>query len=138
MQQAAKYIWRALAHVQMENKTADFYRGFEGEPEVVFALQSRQDGGIHAWEGYVDTVLNTIPPGSHGMWEGLLLPYHLEMGCWDDEKEMVVEDLPLFAAQLAAVDASGFDTETRRFYEALQAMVQQAHATGQTMVISRF
>lgn len=122
----------------MENTKADFYSGYEGEPEVIFALTGPSNGTINAWQGHVDAILTAIPPGPLGRWEGLLLPYHLLTGCWGDEQEMVVEDVPLFAAQLLAVNTSCFESETRRFHEALQALIQQAVSDGGELRISRF
>ncbi|MBF9238394.1 hypothetical protein I2I05_13395 [Hymenobacter sp. BT683] len=121
----------------MENTNANFYTGYEGEPEVVFALQDFPSGKLHAWEGHVDAVLQAIPPGTGGSWDGLLLPYHLATGCWDNGEETVVEDLPLFASQLAAVDASCFEPETDQFFQALQVLVQRAMAERRTLLISR-
>ena len=122
----------------MENTKADFYSGYEGEPEVVFVLTGRSSGSIHAWEGHVDAILGAVPPGPLGRLEGLLLPYHLLTGCWGDEQEMVVEEVVLFAAQLAAVNTSCFESETRRFHEALQELIQRAVSDSGELRISRF
>jgi hypothetical protein len=116
----------------------DFYSGYEGEPELVFALQGFPSEALHAWEGYVDAVLRAVPPGPEGAWEGLLLPYHLAIGCWGNEKETAVVDLPLLAAQLSAIDASDFWPEAARFHQTLQALIRRAIKEGQILLISRF
>ncbi|MCR5886670.1 hypothetical protein LRS06_02545 [Hymenobacter sp. J193] len=125
----------------MKHIEADFYSGYEGEDELVFTLVGPSSGSINVWNGFFDDVFEAIPPGPQGMWEGLLLPYHLLQGCWGfHEEEMIVEDLPLFAAQLAAIDVSRFrlQPKTGLFHEVLQALVHQAITDGGELRLSRF
>ncbi|RZJ85749.1 MAG: hypothetical protein EOO60_14350 [Hymenobacter sp.] len=63
--------------------------------------------------------------------------YHVETG-WYEEAEFEVQDVPLLASQLAAIDATVFAPATRRFYDALRAFVDQAAAAQERVWLEYF
>lgn len=121
----------------METSVTDFYVGFEGEPEVTLVRVGSETHSLHAWNGYFSQVLDAIEPGSDGEWHGLALHYQLETG-WYDVEEFEVEDVPLFASQLSALNKYGFEPATRRFYESLSSFVQAATSHNDKLLISYF
>jgi hypothetical protein len=123
----------------MNQKTlvADFYTGFEGEPEITFMRADTAESYLHAWYGYFSQVLEQVEPGSDGTWHGLAVHYHLETG-WYDESEFEVQDVPLLASQLAAIDAAVFEPATQRFYNTLLAFVEQAATAHEKLFLAYF
>jgi hypothetical protein len=121
----------------METLVADFYAGFEGEPEVTFVRTGNREYSLRSWDGYFSQVLDAIEPGVDSKWHGLVLHYHLETG-WYDEEEFEVEDVELFATQLATLNTFSFEPATNRFYEALCLFVQSAAANKDKLVIKFF
>lgn len=85
----------------------DFYQGFEGYPALII-LQKQQGKIITQWEswmGYVDGILESIPPNAQGNWEGITLHYHLETG-WYEEEDWLCQEKELFAQQLESINPS--------------------------------
>lgn len=117
--------------------TADFYAGFEGEPEVTFVRTGKIEYSLQAWDGYFSQVLEKIKPGVDGDWHGLTLYYHLGTG-WYDNEEFDVEDVQLFATQLAMLDTSVLEPATFRFYKALLLFVQEAIRNNDKLLIRYF
>ena len=35
-----------------------YYKGFEGEPEIIFQFKDNKDISIHIWEGYIDDIIS--------------------------------------------------------------------------------
>jgi hypothetical protein len=64
----------------------DFYRGFEGEPEIRFVAKGAvgPDREVRIWVGYFSTIMDRIVPEGDG-WTGLALPYHLCEGWYEDD-----------------------------------------------------
>jgi hypothetical protein len=122
----------------MNQKTlvADFYAGFKGEPEITFIRADATESYLHAWYGYFSRVLEQVEPGSDGAWHGLALHYPLETG-WYDESGFEVENVPLLASQLAAIETV-FEPTTRRFYDTLVAFVEQAATAHEKVVLEYF
>lgn len=58
-----------------------FYKGFEGEPELIFRSGKRS---IHIWEGYIDDIFSE-PILSDGRMSGLTLDYHELIGPFSDD-----------------------------------------------------
>ncbi|MEQ1507281.1 MAG: hypothetical protein ABMB14_33945 [Myxococcota bacterium] len=65
----------------------DLYRGFEGEPAIVF---SSAGGTIHCWSGYFDRLMEAVMPAATG-WVGFARHYHLLTG-WREEPRWVDPD----------------------------------------------
>lgn len=63
-----------------------FYKGFEGEPEMVFSLL---ENGVlvqkfSIWHGYFSSIMRMIRPEEEG-WTGLAYYYHLYIGWYVEE-----------------------------------------------------
>ncbi len=58
-----------------------FYKGFEGEPELIFQSGKRL---IHIWEGYITDIFSE-PVLSDGRMSGLTLDYHELIGPFSDD-----------------------------------------------------
>lgn len=121
----------------METLFADFYAGFEGEPEVNLVRQGAARLTLKVWDGYFSQVLDAIEPGDDGQWHGLVLYYHLGTG-WYDSEDFEVEDVPLFASQLSALDKSGFEPKLLYFYETLLLYVLDAVTQKDRLLIQYF
>ncbi|MBO9703486.1 MAG: hypothetical protein J7604_24980 [Sporocytophaga sp.] len=98
----------------MEEGVIDFYKGYEGEPEIDFILKD-SSGGIFVvlklWIRFFDSIMNLIKPNDNGLWEGLLIHYHLHTG-WYDMPEWLCDNTYLFYNQLKGIDiVSLSDTE---------------------------
>lgn len=115
----------------------DFYTSFEGEPEITFRRADPAESYLHAWYGYFSQVLEQVEPGSEGAWQGLAGHYHLETG-WYEQSTFEVQDVPLLASQLAAIDAAVFEPATQRFYNTLVAFVEQAAAAHEKLFLTYF
>lgn len=124
----------------METIVADFYAGFEGEPEITLKRAAGPNTAVlTAWDGYFSRVMDAIAPGTDGRWHGPVLHYHLGTGWYDgDSLEVEAPEAALFAAQLADLDPAGFDTPTAQFHQSLRAFVQEAAEQKQPLTISYF
>jgi hypothetical protein len=102
-------------------KVIDFYQGFEGEPEVVVSHRGI-DGGlksqINMWFGYFDDLMEHIPPGKSGDWEGVPKYYH-SLIHWRDNKDWECTNIQLFIDQLTAIDPSKLRLESTLVLETL-------------------
>lgn len=117
------------------NSSKDYYSGFEGEPELVFA---RSDGSdFHLWEGFFSFIMDVVDPGLSG-WDGLAKAYHL--GLWDDHP-FEVQNLPETIEQLRAVPSERLDEDNReklvKILGDLVAFLDDAARAGQTITITR-
>lgn len=67
--------------------TANFYAGFEGEPELVVEAWRDEEllGRVDAWMGYFDTLMEACEAGPDGR-HGLSLAYHVQSP-WFYEQE---------------------------------------------------
>ena len=126
-----------LFYNTMENTVADFYAGFEGEPEVILLRQGKENYVLKAWDGYFSHVLDAIEPGEDGQWQGLPLHYHLMTG-WYESENFEVQHPTLFASQLNHLDPSVFDAQTLRFYHSLRKFVEDTVEAHEPLFIKYF
>lgn len=72
----------------MEEDLNRYYKGFEGEPEIIFSTSKKK---IHMWSGYFDELFLLFKPKQNG-WEGLAYYYHLDEG-WYEESPWRIPDI---------------------------------------------
>ena len=76
----------------MERVDSEYYKGFEGEPEIQFICRKGNDSETFIiWEGYFNQIMRLIEPDNDG-WKGLAYYYHMYSG-WYEESPWTVPDL---------------------------------------------
>ncbi len=126
-------------HISTYMKTTDFYTGFEGEPE--FILTRRNVDGqtvelLRLWDGYFVDVINQIPVGSNGRWEGIPLQHHLVIG-WNNNVPWQDPNPELFLSQLDKIDPSKFELDSSAAFRAIKEIVSNCLMEKQNLVIER-
>ncbi len=66
----------------LKNNTI-FYKGYEGEPEIVLSATENKDYIIHLWEGYFDDIFSDPSLDGNG-WKGFTRDIHQMEGIFDD------------------------------------------------------
>jgi hypothetical protein len=115
----------------------DYYSGFEGEPEVIVtrrSLKGENRSQIRLWVGYYDDIIEQIPPGKNGSWEGIPKDYHLLEG-WRDNTDRQCADTQLLLAQLQAIDTTKFRLESSKVHSALVFILRECINTGDNLFI---
>lgn len=119
-------------------KTIDFYQGYEGEPE--FILTRRARSGIDScilrlWDGYFHDIIEQIPPGTDGNWQGVTLHHHVN-SFWDG-REWECLDLPLFHSQLMTIDPGKLRLGNETVLEAMKTLVKDCLVNQERLFIQR-
>lgn len=104
-------------------KQFDYYKGFEGEPEIRFVNQASGDT-ISMWEGYLDNIFAQIKPAETG-WTALAYYYHLCIG-WEDESPWRIPDVREALEQFETVDGNTLDSVTCQVLEHLVDLLRTA------------
>ena len=87
----------------MEQINDNYYKGFEGEPEIQFICRKGETSETFViWEGYFDQIMRLIKPDDDG-WKGLAYYYHMCLG-WYEESPWVVQDLHTALKQFESID----------------------------------
>jgi hypothetical protein len=118
----------------------NFYKGFEGEPELVFTQVVNDHKKIlRLWEGHFDTIIQHVSVSTDGNWKGLAYYYHLCLGCWDDDqKDWQIPDTAEALIQLQEIKIQEEDTQTVMVFDALIEFMKEAHDGNTSISITRF
>lgn len=109
-------------------KELDFYKGFEGEPELVIFTKDKNDkvlATIRLWVGFFDAIMGSIKPNNHGVWEGVTLHFHEETG-WYDESPWRCSNVELFIIQLESIDSGVLKVEENDILDPLIMMLKNS------------
>lgn len=122
----------------MRTITADYYTGFEGEPEITFVRrdQAGDERVFTLWYGYFYDIMQLVQPEPQG-WTGLALPYHTVTG-WNDEEDWQVPDVAEATAQLDHLDRSALSPAGARVLDELVAFMQEGMQAGESLCIQYF
>jgi len=88
----------------MKTSKIDFYKGYEGEPEIVIDLVNQGDviESISIWEGYFNLILDEVNPDADG-WNGLAYYYQMHSG-WYEHSPWKLEHIDEIIEQLTRID----------------------------------
>ncbi|EAG2076458.1 dihydroorotate dehydrogenase (quinone) [Listeria monocytogenes] len=90
----------------------DYYKGFEGYPEINFYTYiNGEKTGIEMWEGYFDKIMNELSTVD-GKWVSLAYYYHLDEG-WYEESPWVIPDNKKALEQFETIDIKVLDNVTQ-------------------------
>ena len=115
----------------------NFYRGFEGEPELIFSYQN--EGSVrhfYMWMGYFVDIIDAVEPEPEG-WSSLAYCYHLNEG-WYDQDNWPIPDLPVAINQIQSIELTQASPGVHQVRSELIAFLQAALAKGVPVLISYF
>lgn len=127
-------VWKLILRKKLlSNKTKiiDFYKGFEGYPEIHIFHKDSEENLIlllKLWEGYFDSIIRLIEPNSEGYWEGFALDYHTfkVYDVWGNEEPWKCEDKNLLLTQLKQIETENLDKETVSIHQITLKMIKDA------------
>ncbi len=120
----------------MERVNNEYYKGFEGEPEIQFICKKDDDSEILIiWEGYFDQIMMLIEPEADG-WKGLAYYYNMYTG-WYEESPWMVKDLHIALKQFEALDSKMIGGEVGEILKCIYGMLKSAILYEYEIFISR-
>lgn len=109
----------------MERVNNEYYKGFEGEPEIQFICKKGDDSEILImWEGYFDQIMRLIEPDADG-WKGLAYYYNMCTG-WYEESPWMVKDLHIALKQFETLDSKMICGEVGEILKCICSMLKSA------------
>ena len=108
-----------------------YYKGFEGEPEIVFS--SSQDS-LSMWSGYFDAIMKLVYPKENG-WSELAHCYHLNEG-WYEDSPYKVRDLEEAVSMFQLIEISQLDQNCSELLNLLLALISAAIENNDDIYIS--
>lgn len=103
-----------------------YYEGFEGEDEVVFALDEDPEMAIHVWIGYLDDILREPALDGSG-WIGLTKDYHQSEGAFSQEGRSAIVNPEEYLKDLRVYSVRKFDEpETAEAYQLIVSFLEFA------------
>jgi hypothetical protein len=117
---------------------ADFYKGFEGEPEIRFIYQKpdSQDVLLKVWIGYFDLLMSVVHPTTNG-WSGLSYFYHFDKG-WFEESPWEIKDISSVIVEFRSMDVSVLDQDSLNVWNHILKMFQSAQSLGGKIFIEYY
>ena len=119
------------------NRDEKYFKGFEGEAEIIFSLEKTNKGKVEIgiWSGYFDGIMRQIAP-KEGYWTSLAYQYHLDIG-WYEESPWQVENLKEAYEQLSEIDMGSLEySEEKEILGIILSMFREAIENGYKMYIS--
>jgi hypothetical protein len=90
----------------------DYYKGFEGNPEIDFFVQQEEKPClIKLWEGYFDKIMQQIEPTDTG-WTSLAYFYQIQEG-WYDESPWKIPNNEEAYKQFKSIDPKFLDDQEK-------------------------
>lgn len=111
----------------------NYYKGFEGEPEIRIAVKKMDNVVLSTWSSYFDEIMKSIKPVD-GEWIGISKLYQLHEA-WYDDGQYRVDDLDLMLHQLSSVATRNLSPESGEILNHLINIVIKARITGQDVFI---
>lgn len=123
-----------------ETKVLDFYKGFEGEPEI--SIIQKTNGGdpklvLHLWIGFFNPIIELIEPDKNGTWVGVPLFYHTHTGWYEDET-WECTFLDTFLVQLKQIPFNKLDAKTQSIHQLLVGIVEDSLVSGDQLFFKYF
>ncbi|KQY91211.1 hypothetical protein ASD24_24175 [Paenibacillus sp. Root52] len=120
----------------MSNKIIDFYKGYEGEPEIQISYSSKNEGSVtlRIWEGYFDNIMMGIKADSNH-WTALAYYYHLHEG-WYENSPWVIPDIDAALEQLELVNKAEFYDETQEILKHFIEILMNAKSNNEEVWIA--
>lgn len=119
-------------------KFFDFYRGFEGENEIL--IKEYDNGQILAvlsvWSGYFDQIIKNLIPVSN-MKEDVFSIYNSEKGGWYEELEWEIKNKREFMIQLNNVNKENLDNECIEIINILLRLLKSGIKNNRILTISQ-
>lgn len=70
----------------------DYYKGFEGEEEIILEFKNNPTYNIHIWCGYFEDIIEEPSLNGKG-WKGFTRDFHQDEGAYDeDEYEINIQE----------------------------------------------
>jgi len=90
----------------MDKFIHEFYKGYEGEPEIQFIKDSKEGERtiLSIWGGFFDDIMRQFEPTDSG-WQGIAYYYHMCIG-WVDNRLWEIPNLSEALADFQSLDAS--------------------------------
>lgn len=94
-----------------------YYKEFEGEPEIIFQIKEQTDLNIHVWDGYIDDIMYNQPKTEEDYKYGLSHDWNCCEGPYDNKVDI---DSNLYYEDLQRFKNVNFEyDETKDVYELL-------------------
>ena len=110
------------------SKEFDFYKGFEGEPELTISQKDFSGNTINSiklWIGFFDSIIELIKPNFKDEWEGITVYYHAHTG-WYDNSLWKCEEVILFIQQLESIEKLQLNVQTQEILEILIELLKES------------
>ncbi|MCD8294258.1 MAG: hypothetical protein LUE27_03275 [Clostridia bacterium] len=114
-----------------------FYRGYEGEPELILTYDNVKDMSLHIWDGYIYDIL-CKPDLSGNGWDGFTRDYQQGERTFDWHNDNVpIEDLDEYIIDLKQYyDREFMFVETRKCLDLIVAFLEEAKKSHHTVYVN--
>lgn len=120
----------------METIMKDYYKGFEGYPEIQF-IRGLKDGGkeiLSMWDGYFDSIMNAIEP-KENCWTGIAYYYHIEQP-WFEESEWKIPNVETVLNQFKEINITILEDKVQAVLNDIIVLLSNAQEWNETVWIS--
>lgn len=112
-----------------------YYKGYEGEPELLISISASSSERYHIWEGYIDDIFGEAIFTEDG-WNGLTRDYQLLEGPFEESNEFIVDNMQEYYDDLQSYLGKEFRyPESADVLCAMLAIFKEAMETNKTVVI---
>ena len=103
-----------------------YYKGYEGEPEIIFRYLNNPNISIHIWEGYIDDIMRNQPGTDEDYRNGLSYDWNTMNGPYGDENKNII-NLDNYYKDLLRFKKTKFKfEETKEVYDLIMNFLKQA------------
>jgi len=128
----ADIIWREMA-IGKQNKDNRFYKGYEGEEEVIFLAGERT---LHIWEGYFGDIFGNPIEKEEG-WSGFTKDYNEFSGPFEDGCIEYLLNIPEYLADAKEYVGRKFDFgESAQVLDAIILFLVEAKQSNADVTVS--
>ena len=103
-----------------------YYKGFEGEPEIIFQFKDNKDISIHIWEGYIDDIMRNQPGTDEDYKKGLSYDWNTMEGPYDDNGNKIINVKDYYKDLLRFKETKFEYKETKKVYELIIYLLEKA------------
>lgn len=111
----------------------NYYKGFEGEPEIQIAVKDLDNVVLTAWSSYFDEIMKGIKPVD-GEWTGIAKLYQMH-AAWYVDGQYRVDDLDLMLHQLRSVSKRNLSIKAGEILNHLMSILFKAKLSGDDVFI---
>ena len=103
-----------------------FYKGYEGEQEIIFQFVDDNNMSIHIWGGYIDDIMNNQPGTDDDYKKGLSYDWNTLEGPYSDNNKEIINIDDYYNDLLRLKDVQFKYEESKEVYNLLLLFLNKA------------